>query len=146
MSQKLSQILYSGVGALLIQDNKILLLYRSPNIFGGGVYCLPGGHIDGNEPVTHALARELNEEIGITINPEDAQFVHVCHRKSDDREYIDFLFLVRDWQGKPINKEPEKHEKIEWFSLDQLPENLSFFAAGGLKAFHEKIYYSEHGW
>ena len=138
----MSQKFYIGVGALLIKNNKILLLHRSANIHGGGFYCLPGGHLDGDEPVRQALARELDEEIGVAINPEDTEFLHVCHRKGDGREYVDFLFLVRDWQGEPVNKEPDKHDKVDWFSLDQLPDNLSFFAKSGLKVMKEKIYFS----
>jgi len=142
----MSQKFYIGVGAILKKDNKVLLVRRSPNIYGGGLYSFPGGHVDGDEAVRHALARELNEELGITINPGEAEFVHVSHRKADGREYVHFLFVVHAWQGDIFNKEPDRHDEVAWFAMDQLPKSLTFDVAGGLQVYREKIYFSELGW
>lgn len=142
----MSQKFYVGVGAILLKDNHILLVRRSPNIYGGGFYSLPGGHADGGEPVRCALARELLEELGIMVNPHDTDFVHVSHHKNDGREYVHFLFVVRSWQGEPVNIELDKHDEVAWFALDQLPSNLLFDVKGALKVYLEKIFFSELGW
>lgn len=138
--------IHVGVSAMLIKDNHVLLLLRSQSIYGGGLFALPAGHIDGNEPIRHALARELFEEIGITIAPDQTEFVHVSHVNRDGREYISFFFLVPAWQGEPVNKEPKKHESLMWFNLNQLPKNMLMSSAEGLKVYQEKRAFSELGW
>jgi ADP-ribose pyrophosphatase YjhB (NUDIX family) len=48
--------------AILIRENKCLLVKSAKS----GLYGLPGGRIDLNEDKDIALARELEEEIGVT--------------------------------------------------------------------------------
>jgi 8-oxo-dGTP diphosphatase len=55
-----------GVGAVVILDNKILVI---KDMFKEG-YKLPGGHIDNNENISHALIREVMEETGIKVEFE----------------------------------------------------------------------------
>ena len=61
-------------------------------------------------------------------------------RGCGDHERIDLFFTVKNWQGEKRtsslrsenlvssqgseikNMEPEKHEKIKWFKMDDLPE------------------------
>lgn len=143
--QKKPFIPYLGVNALIIKNNQILLLRRAPHIWGGGLWCVPAGHVDGNEPLRQALARELHEEIGMVINPQDAEFIHTTHDKKKDCEYVHFYFLIRSWQEEPFNKEPDKHDELAWFDLSSLPENLVGKEEISLWLNH-KIIYSERGW
>ncbi len=135
---------YIGVCGLLVQNNKVLLIHRSEAIYGGNSYSPPGGHVDGNEAMRTALARELHEELDITINPDAAEFFHVSHQKSQYREYISFFFVVRTWQGIIANKEPEKHTHFDWFDLHDIPENT--LCREVFAMYLDKIYYSERGW
>ena len=135
---------YIGVCGLLIKDSKVLLTHRAEAIYGGNSYSLPGGHVDGNEAIRTALARELHEELDISINPDDAQFFHVSHQKSPHREYVSFFFVIRTWQGELANKEPEKHTHLDWFDLHDIPENTLYREVFAM--YLDKIYYSERGW
>lgn len=135
-----------GVGLLLIKDDKILLLQRSPHLkFGGGKYCLPGGCVDGNETIRHAVVREAQEELGIIVELQDLEFVNVSHIK-DPSECLFFSFFVRNWQGTPFNKEPHMHDTLEWFPLDKLPQTTLPRTVEMLKAYKEKVAYAEYGW
>ncbi len=55
-----------GVGAIVRDKDKVLVI---KDRFSKG-YKLPGGHIDPNESITKALAREVYEETGIKIEFE----------------------------------------------------------------------------
>lgn len=69
---------------LLICDGKILLQRRCNTGFEDGNYGLPAGHLDGNETAREGGAREIKEEIGLSIKPEDMKVVHVMHRNAAD--------------------------------------------------------------
>ena len=48
------------------------------------------------------------------------------HKKKQNGEhtpYVDFYFLATEWDGVPDIGEPDKCVKIEWFPMDNLPEN-----------------------
>ena len=54
--------------------------------------------------------REAQEELGITIQEDDLEFVHTFYRKGSDHELVACIFKCVKWQGDLINKEPEKHD------------------------------------
>ena len=35
-----------------------------------------------------------------------------------------FVFKVKKYDGKIINKEPQNHEKMEWHNINELPKEL----------------------
>lgn len=59
-----------AVGAFIADHNgKILVVKKSPlEKIDGGLWTIPGGKVDRNEPIIHALKREIKEEVGLTIS------------------------------------------------------------------------------
>ena len=87
--------LVTSVHLILIKEGKVLLLRRYHTGYKDGNYSVVAGHIDGNESVIKAMQREAMEEAGIKIQETDLKIVHVMHRKSEDRENIDYFFDSR---------------------------------------------------
>jgi ADP-ribose pyrophosphatase len=58
-----------GVGGVVLNDHRVLLhlRQRSPE---AGYWSLPGGSVNFQKPVEHALVRELVEELGINVEIE----------------------------------------------------------------------------
>lgn len=131
---------------ILIQDDKILLLRRCNTGFEDGNYGLPAGHLDGNETAREGGAREVMEEIGIEIKPEDMNVVHVMHRKARKDERIDFFMTSEDYSGEVHNTEPDKCNELSWFSLDELPENTIDYIRQAIICYRKNIFYSEFGY
>jgi 8-oxo-dGTP diphosphatase len=138
--------IHAAVFLLLIKDRKILLLRRFNTGWQDGNYSFPAGHLDGEEKVTDALIREVKEETSIELAPEHVHVVHVMHRRSLDREYIDFFLIADDWHGEPAIMEPDKCNDLSWFSLDQLPDNLLKFARHAIECYRKGVTFSEFGW
>ena len=107
---------------------QILLHLRQNTGYMDGCWDFAGsGHVDENETARQAVARECQEELGITVEPADAEFIHLCHRVAggDGRAYYDLCFRIRRYSGEPAVMEPEKNAGLHWFPTDALPENIS---------------------
>ena len=137
--------LRAAVYLLPIKDGKILLSRRFNTGWMDGKYSLIAGHLDGEETVSEAMIREALEEVGLIIDKKDLIPATVIHRKSDV-EYIDFFFVVNNWVGEPIINEPNKCDKLDWFSIDDLPENLLPFIKEAIENYKNKIAFFESGW
>lgn len=130
----------------LIQDNKILLQRRFQTGFEDGNYGVPAGHLDGGETARQGGVREIREEIGIDIKPEDMTVVHVMHRKAINDERIDFFMTASVYAGEITNCEPNKCDDLQFFPLDNLPRNIVEYVKVAIENYQKGISYSEYGW
>jgi ADP-ribose pyrophosphatase YjhB (NUDIX family) len=134
-----------AVYAIFVRDGKVLLMRRFNTGYHDGMYAVPAGHLEGNETLADALAREVKEELGVSVDKSDATLVHVVSRKQGDQERVDFFFRVAKWDGEPRIMEPNKCDDMQWFDLKNMPENTSPQMLGKIIA-SEMGSYSEHGW
>lgn len=103
----------------------ILLARRPSNKHQGDKWEFPGGKVEAGEGVERALARELEEELGILIEVSAiAPFIEVRHRYPDKNILLD-VWRVNDFSGEPHGREGQV---VRWFSLAALAD-LEFPAA-----------------
>jgi len=147
MSPKERFKLMPAVAIILKQDNSILLQKRKGTGWNDGEWALVGGGVDGSETILQAATREAQEELGIIIKKDDIKVVHVLHyRAPSGFESITFYLEVSRWQGTPRIMEPDKAQKIEWFDLNELPNNTIEMLKTTLTRVRNKILYGEWGW
>jgi len=114
-----------AVYGIFLKDDQILLLRRYNTGYQDGNYSLPAGHLNGNETLKQALIREIMEEIGIIVDKQDLELIHVINRNANDAERIDFFFVIRNWQGEPQIMESNKCDEMKWVLKNDLPENIA---------------------
>jgi ADP-ribose pyrophosphatase YjhB (NUDIX family) len=131
-----------AVHLILIKDDQILLLRRCNTPWRNGWYSVIAGHVDGNETIAHAMAREALEEGGLTIQEDDLRIVHVLHRTSNF-EFIDYFFVPEKYSGVPKNMEPEKCDDLSWFPIDALPENTIPYIRHAMERIRTGVVFSE---
>ncbi len=134
------------VSLIIRKNNEVLLLRRYNTGYDDGLYHCAGGGVDGNEPITSAAIRELNEELGIITKKENLKVVHTLHYNSSNGEYVNFFLETSEWEGNPEIMEPNKCDDISWFSADSLPENTMSSVKHVIEFVNKNIFYSELGW
>ncbi|HTQ13944.1 MAG TPA: (deoxy)nucleoside triphosphate pyrophosphohydrolase [Rhizomicrobium sp.] len=97
--------------ALIDPDGRALLAQRPPGKSMAGLWEFPGGKIEAGERPEETLIRELNEELGITVEePCLAPFTFASHRY-ETFSLLMPLYVCRRWKGTPRALE---HAAIKW--------------------------------
>jgi 8-oxo-dGTP diphosphatase len=136
-----------GVHLILTAGGKVLLLRRANTGFADGSWSVPGGCLDDGETLPEAAAREAREELGITIDPADLVFAHLCHHADPDGQArIGAFFTTVQWTGEPVNAEHGKCSEIGWHHLESLPADIVSYIRTGLLAFTRQDAFSLDGW
>jgi len=115
----------TGVGAMVIKDEKILLVKRGvePN---KGRWAIPGGMLKLGETMRECAAREILEETGVTVAIGECIYVFDLIERDEAGE-IKFHFVVIDFTALYVSGEPKGADDAEeagWFApedLDDLP-------------------------
>lgn len=111
--------------SLVIKDGKILLVKRNiePYI---GFWALPGGYVDWDETVEIAATREVREETGIGTEVIKLFGVYSNpNRTVGGLQNIAVIFIVRQTDAATVQFDPNETQRVEWVSLDSLPEQLA---------------------
>ena len=133
------------VHLLFFRRGEILLARRFNTGYMDGHYSVPAGHLDGGESLTQAALREAKEEIGLDLSPAAIEFACVFHRREGD-ERIDFFVKVREWNGEPVNAEPDKCDQLRWVKVNDLPGNTIPYVRRGIENALTGRVFEQFGW
>src|SRR5258708_9556765 len=82
------------IDALVLKDDKLLLVKRTEKLLEGGKWALVGGYVERDENLLQTVEREIGEETGYTV--KDITLLCIRHnpdRPHEDRENISFVFF-----------------------------------------------------
>ena len=108
------------VGAVIRDQNAILLLRRPPADFMGGIWELPSGKAEPGETLQTALIREVAEETGLKITGITAYLGHFDYQSASGKHSRQFTFTVEVAAPEPVTL--TEHDAFDWADLnDRLP-------------------------
>ena len=100
-----------------------------------------GGGLKFNEKLLDGVTREVGEEFGTT--PLDIEFLG-CDEVFREHEgksthWLAFRYRVLLDRDKVVNNEPDKHEELGWFTVNNLPEPLHSQIPTELEIYKDKL-------
>jgi len=109
-----------------INQSPVIVIYGRQS---ASQWCLPKGKIELGENPEQAAIREVQEETGIKgeiLEPlEDIHYKYIDEKRCLELDKIVHFFLMRKQAVVSEELDPEV-ESVEWLSIDQALEKLSF--------------------
>ena len=105
---------------------RVLIAQRPPGKHLAGCWEFPGGKLDAGEDRRAGLARELREELGITLFPPLRPLIRVRHTYDYGEVLID-MWVARQYSGEPRGLEGQA---LRWCTGDEL-ESVELLPADG---------------
>lgn len=104
---------------------EVLLIERGREPYKGQ-WAVPGGFVEMDEELEDAVARELAEETGLTgVRLEQMHAFGRCGRDPRGRQ-ISIAFMGIISEGQHRVRASDDAAKVNWFNIEQLPENMAF--------------------
>lgn len=116
------KIVYVVAAALINKDGLIMLAQRPEGKTMAGLWEFPGGKIEENETPEQALARELEEELRIQVDPKALEPITFASHSYEDFHLLMPLYALKTWQGSP---EPAEGQTLDWV----VPQDLHRYPA-----------------
>lgn len=116
--EKSPTLLFVVAAALTNESGQILLQKRPEHAQMGGLWEFPGGKVDQGESPEIALARELQEELGIIVSAQDLMPETFASEPLGERNLVLLLYRCVRWAGTPT---PIYASELQW----TLPEDMA---------------------
>lgn len=116
----------TATDVILIDGTKVLLVKRGEEP-DKGWWDIPGGYLDWDQTLEESSARELLEETGLIVKPEDLELLHIYSNPNNkaQNQTIDIYYVARKFSGK-IQFDGVEITDAQWFDLNDLPETVAF--------------------
>ncbi len=110
-----------GVGAVIIQDDRVLLIRRgqAPLL---GEWSLPGGVLECGETLREATIREAREETGLIVETGELLGVYERVIRDDDRR-VRYHYVLIDFLCRPLSDDLRAGSDaadVCWFRREEL--------------------------
>ncbi len=121
-----------GIGVIIKKDNKLLFGKRIAS-HNANTWTPPGGHLEFYEELEQCARRETAEEAGIQIKNIHLAGITNDFFEKEKKHYVTIYFIADHDSGDPQVMEPDKVEKWQWFSKEELPQPLFLSTANLFK-------------
>ena len=139
-----------GLGVIILnEENKVLLILRNEDAKKAdsdmrleGTWTLPAGKVKSGETLFQAAKRKVKSEANLFIDN-----MSVVSIADDINEYAHFLtvgILAKEYKGTVDLGNTEEHVEFDWFSLDNLPDNLCDPSKKIIKNYLDSTIYREN--
>jgi 8-oxo-dGTP diphosphatase len=112
---------------LALNSHHQVLLIKRKRDPQAGWWAMPGGYLDWNETLADCAKRELKEETGLIVDEVTFSGLYdAIDRDQDGRQNVDHCYVgvVTGPESMVLNQ--DEVITAEWFSFDQLPDNIAF--------------------
>ena len=94
MAREFPEMPRVGVGAVIVEDGRVLLIQRGREPLKGH-WSLPGGLIEIGESLHTGVIREVKEETGLEVEP--VELIELLDRIHRDGERVRYHYVIADY-------------------------------------------------
>ena len=109
------------IDAIIVKDNKILLIKRGAEVFTG-YWALVGGYLEWDESYEDCIKREVKEEVDLEVTSMKLLGVYSDPARSPVQS-VSAVYIV-DVDGTP--HAGDDAQEVRWFELNKLPGEMAF--------------------
>ena len=116
-----------SAGAIVIQDERILLVRHGAARHGRDFLVGPGGGVENDESVSQAAVREVKEETGLDVTPDKLLLIE--DMVSPQKRVIKTWFLCKLTGGKLVKTQSAIDDGIieaGWYSREELRDEVVY--------------------
>src|SRR5579864_6320342 len=122
MQREFPEIPLVGVGAIIIENHRVVLVKRAhPPL--QAQWSIPGGVLEVGELVREAAVREAHEETGLIVEPGELLGVYDrVLRHADQR--VQYHYVLIDFLCRRVGGELQAADdaaEVRWFTREELP-------------------------
>ena len=124
------------VACYLQHDGNFLLLHRLNHKSQGGKWGLPAGKVEAGENEREAMSREMREETGLMVTPENFKYFTTIYVRYPEYDFIYSMFSLELDSLPAVQVNPNEHQNFRWMSresalkiglVDDLDECIKMF-------------------
>jgi 8-oxo-dGTP diphosphatase len=121
MKREFPEVPLVGVGAIIVQNDRVVLVKRAhPPI--QGQWSIPGGVLEVGELVREAAIREAREETGLIVQPADLLGVYDRILRNEEQR-VQYHYVLVDFLCRPVGGELQAASdaaEVRWFTRQEL--------------------------
>jgi 8-oxo-dGTP diphosphatase len=122
MEREFPEIPFVGVGAIIMEDTRVVLVKRAhPPL--QAEWSIPGGVLEVGELVREAAVREAREETGLIVEPGELLGVYDRVLRNAEQR-VQYHYVLIDFLCRPVAGDlaaSSDAAEVRWFGREELP-------------------------
>ena len=110
-----------SANVVFMRDGKVLMVKAGYKDY----WTFPGGIVDEGEAPLDAAIREAQEEVGVSLQPDELQFIAVSYSRPKNGfiDHMKFIYRTeRTIEDGEINFVDQEIEDFKWIDLDEIAQ------------------------
>jgi len=107
------------VSVFIDHEGETLLLHRQDHKPQGNTWAMVAGKVDEGETLLSAIVREIEEEIGLKVDPKELKYFEGYYVRYPGYDYLYHVFHLPQRQKPALNLNLDEHKDYRWIKPDE---------------------------
>lgn len=112
---------YIIVVLVMIQNSQGKFLIQKRSKQKDGKYAATSGHVKTGETSIEGIITEIQEEIGLEVNPAELELLF-SGREDSTQVFFDLYYMKKDFQLSDLVLQEEEVESVSWKTIEEIEE------------------------
>ena len=106
---------------VMIQNSKGEFLIQKRSKRKGGKYAATGGHVKTGQTSVEGMIDEIQEEIGLVVEPEELELLYTA-REDEQDVFFDLYYMKKDFEISDLILQEDEVESASWKTIEEIDE------------------------